>query len=67
VGIEKDIQKKIFDPFVQESISNTRGYEGNGLGLTISRQIVNLFGGRIWFDSVTGRGSNFYFSIPLEE
>ncbi|MFZ4457131.1 MAG: hybrid sensor histidine kinase/response regulator [Bacteroidales bacterium] len=64
VGIEEDVQSKIFEPFMQESISNTRGYEGSGLGLSISKYISNLIGGKIWVESKKNSGSTFYFSIP---
>ncbi|MEI7675477.1 MAG: ATP-binding protein [Bacteroidales bacterium] len=67
VGIEKEMQPWIFNAFTQESNANTRGYEGSGLGLTISKHIINLLGGTIGVDSVKNQGSTFYFSIPLEE
>ncbi|MEI6433691.1 MAG: ATP-binding protein [Bacteroidota bacterium] len=66
VGINTDVQAHIFDKFTQENASNTRGYEGSGLGLSIVRGIVELLGGRIWLKSAKGEGSSFFFSIPVE-
>lgn len=64
VGIGEEAQMAIFEQFVQENSSNTRGFEGSGLGLTIAKEIVKLCGGRIWLHSVKGKGSEFYFTIP---
>jgi signal transduction histidine kinase/CheY-like chemotaxis protein len=66
VGIPLDKQKLIFDPFSQADSSTTRQYGGTGLGLSISTQLVNMMGGKIWMESMLGRGSRFYFAIPLE-
>jgi PAS domain S-box-containing protein len=66
VGINKEVQPTIFDKFMQENVSNTRGHEGCGLGLPIAKGIVELLGGRIWFESGKGQGSAFYFTIPVE-
>lgn len=64
-GISKDKQDLIFEPFMQEDVSNTRGYEGNGLGLTIARGMAELLGGRLWVESKQGEGSTFFYTIPL--
>ena len=64
VGIGEESQMAIFEQFVQENSSNTRGFEGSGLGLTIAKEIVKLCGGRIWLHSVKGKGSDLYFTIP---
>jgi signal transduction histidine kinase len=64
VGILEENKNKIFDYFVQENIANTRGYEGNGLGLSIAKGFIGLLGGKIWLDSEKGKGTTFYFSIP---
>ena len=58
--------KYIFDRFIQENVSNTRGYEGSGIGLSISKGMVELLGGRIWFETVKGEGTAFFFTIPLQ-
>lgn len=63
-GIPNEVGEKIFDRFVQADHSLTRGYEGAGLGLAISKGLVELLGGRIWYESVAGLGSTFYFTLP---
>ncbi|MFN2339799.1 MAG: response regulator [Halanaerobium sp.] len=66
IGIAEAKQKQIFDSFTQADASSTREYGGTGLGLTISKQIVELMGGEIWLKSTLGLGSTFYFSLLLE-
>lgn len=66
IGIAPDRQKAIFEGFVQADGSMTRGYEGLGLGLTISRKLVELHGGRMWLSSKPGKGSQFFFTLPLK-
>ena len=65
IGIDEAVHEKIFESFTQADISDTRDYQGNGLGLTIAQKILDMLGGRIWFNSVRGEGSNFYFTLPL--
>ena len=60
IGIPKDKLDVVFEPFTQADSSTTRRYGGTGLGLTISRRLVELMGGRIWAESVVDRGSTFY-------
>ncbi|MDO9038234.1 MAG: response regulator, partial [Lutibacter sp.] len=55
----------IFERFRQGSESLSRNYEGAGLGLSISKAYVELLGGNIWVESITGKGSTFYFTIPF--
>jgi signal transduction histidine kinase/CheY-like chemotaxis protein len=64
VGISKGSQKRIFEIFAQEEVSITRGYEGNGLGLSIAQGLVNLLGGEIWVESNKGFGATFFVKIP---
>ena len=66
VGIPADKIEKIFDKFTQADGSITRRYGGTGLGLTITRRLVEMFGGRIWVESIEGQGSKFSVRIPLE-
>ncbi len=65
IGISKDKQQQIFDPFVQADASSSRRFEGTGLGLSICRRLVELMNGRLWVDSAPGVGSTFYFTLPL--
>ena len=66
IGIPADRLGKIFGAFEQVDASTTRKYGGTGLGLTISTQLVNLMGGKLWAESVYGEGSKFHFTVELE-
>jgi PAS domain S-box-containing protein len=61
IGIAPEKQWEIFGAFVQADASTTRRYGGTGLGLTISAQLIELMGGRVWIDSEVGKGSRFHF------
>jgi signal transduction histidine kinase len=63
IGIEPKNQKKIFEAFVQEDVSNTKKYGGTGLGLAISNKLLALMGSRLELESEKGKGSLFHFTI----
>jgi PAS domain S-box-containing protein len=65
VGIPENRQQSIFERFIQADISNTRPFEGAGLGLSISKSYVEMLGGKIWVESEVDKGSTFYFTIPF--
>ena len=65
-GIAPDRQAAIFEPFIQADDSNARKYGGSGLGLTISRQLIELMGGSIHMTSHLGRGLEFAVKIPVD-
>ncbi len=67
IGIPPERQAAVFDSFTQADGSTTRRFGGTGLGLTITRQLVGLMGGRVWLESEPGRGSTFWFEIPFEK
>ena len=64
IGIKKEHLEVIFDRFEQVGPAQIAGYEGTGLGLTISKQFVEMQGGRIWAESEPGKGSTFSFTLP---
>ena len=67
IGISKDKQKIIFDAFSQADSSIERTYGGSGLGLTISYKLVKLMKGKLEVESEEGKGSKFYFEIPIKK
>lgn len=64
-GIPKEHLGELFHQYVQVHRPSGRGYKGTGLGLAICREIVERHGGRIWVDSVFGKGSRFHFALPF--
>ena len=66
IGIAGDKMDRLFLPFSQIDASTTRSYGGTGLGLAISKKLVEMMGGKIWVESVLGKGSAFHFTIRVE-
>ena len=67
VGIPKGKVELIFDPFQQADGSTTRRFGGSGLGLSITKQLINLMGGEIWVESEINKGSSLHFTIGLKK
>ncbi|CUS25329.1 Two-component sensor histidine kinase YycG [Paucilactobacillus oligofermentans DSM 15707 = LMG 22743] len=64
LGIPRKDIAHVFDRFFRVDKARSRKQGGTGLGLAISKEVINLLGGQIWVDSIEGRGSNFYISLP---
>ena len=67
VGIEESKKNKVFDRLYQIKDGHDRTYPGLGMGLFISKEIIKKHKGKIWVESKKGRGSTFYFTIPLNK
>jgi signal transduction histidine kinase len=67
LGIAREHHERIFEEFQQARGSSNGSREGTGLGLTLSRQFIELHGGRLWVESEHGAGSTFRFTLPLEQ
>jgi PAS domain S-box-containing protein len=65
IGISEEQLARIFTPFEQAESGTARKFGGTGLGLTISKRIVEMMGGRIWVESEAGKGSTFAFTVRL--
>ncbi len=66
IGIPPEKLNSVFDAFAQVDMSSTKNHSGTGLGLTISKELVQLLGGKIWCANNPSGGCSFYFEIPLQ-
>jgi len=64
-GLSEADQERIFEEFQQADSSSTRKKGGTGLGLSIAKRIIEMHGGRIWVESSLGKGSTFWFTLPV--
>jgi len=67
IGIDNKYEEAIFERFRQIDDRISKTYGGAGIGLSVAKKLVELLGGRIWFDSSLNRGTTFYFSLPFNE
>jgi signal transduction histidine kinase len=65
IGIPEEIGNAVFENFMKVEDKHTKAFSGVGLGLTISKSLINLMGGDIWYISKKNEGTTFYFSLPL--
>jgi len=65
IGIKEELKSVIFDGFRQADESFSRRYDGTGIGLSFSKPMATMLGGRLWFESMVDVGSTFYLSIPV--
>ncbi len=65
IGIEKELQERIFDRFTKGNTNSKNVYRGAGIGLFLTKKMVEILGGRIWLDSQINKGSTFYFTVPI--
>jgi hypothetical protein len=66
IGMSQEDQIKVYEPFYQVKESEAKEYGGTGLGLAICRGIIEAQNGKIWIQSIKGKGSTFYFTVPLK-
>ncbi|NOG42425.1 MAG: hypothetical protein HND38_13085 [Planctomycetes bacterium] len=66
IGIKSEEIDKLFKPFLQLDSSYSRRYEGTGLGLVLTKHLVELHGGKIWVESEYEKGSTFTFTLPIK-
>ncbi|NCD05188.1 MAG: response regulator [Spirochaetia bacterium] len=67
IGMSEEFQKIMYEPFTQEDNDNKSVNVGNGLGLSITKNLIDLHGGKIWCESKINQGTTFYFQIPANE
>jgi signal transduction histidine kinase len=65
IGMDKAYESKVFRLF--HRLDRNKNYEGSGVGLSICKNIVEKYGGRIWYESELGKGTTFFISIPKQQ
>ena len=65
IGIPEDQKNKIFEKFFRAENAMIKVPDGNGLGLVLVKSLVELWKGKVWFESELGKGTAFYFTIPI--
>ena len=66
IGIAPEDRERVFREFEQAEVALTKKYEGTGLGLSLVKRFVEQHGGKVWLESEVGKGSRFYFTLPVE-
>ncbi len=66
-GIEKNSQELVFESYMQENVSNTRAFEGSGLGLSISKKMIELLGGKMHLESIINEGTTVFLTFPYSK
>jgi len=66
IGMSQEDQIRVYEPFYQVKESDDKDYGGTGLGLAICRGIIEAQNGKIWIQSIKGKGSTFYFTVPIK-
>jgi signal transduction histidine kinase len=67
LGIPEENQPHLFEKFYRADRKDIAGIQGTGLGLYISKKIVELMGGQMWVESTVGKGTTFYFTVPIQQ
>jgi len=67
IGIREEDKRRIFHQFFRSDDPKVREVTGTGLGLSITKNLVEMQGGKIWFESKVNQGTTFYFTIPVAE
>ncbi len=66
IGIPAQYHQMIFEHFTQKDSSFSKAYEGTGIGLAVTKKMIECLNGKIWLESEEGKGSSFYFTLPIE-
>ena len=64
IGIPKEEQERVFDILYRSKGARMQGIDGSGLGLSIAKRVVEMYGGKVWVESEINQGSTFFFTLP---